>query len=207
MSDTITVTKRTETGSLRMKRLRQTGLVPAVMYGHGEGTVLLTAPAKEIFKVVEAGSAIVKLSGDATGSAQIKEVQWDALGDSVLHLDLARIDENEKVEVDVQLQLHGECPGEKDGGVVKLLQKQITILCPANLVPDQLLVEVGEVQLDETVSASSIVLPNGAELAGNPDDTILTCAKPSVKAEPEEDDAAPAAEGEGEAAPAAEGDA
>ena len=133
-----------------MKRLRQTGLVPAVMYGHGEGTVLLTAPAKEIFKVVEAGSAIIKLSGDATGSAQIKEVQWDALGDSVLHLDLARIDENEQVEVDVQLKLHGECPGEKDGGVAKLLQKQITILCPANLVPDELLVEVGEVQLDDT---------------------------------------------------------
>ena len=194
-----------------MKRLRQTGLVPAVMYGHGEGTVLLTAPAKEIFKVVEAGSAIIKLSGDATGSAQIKEVQWDALGDSVLHLDLARIDENEQVEVDVQLKLHGECPGEKDGGVAKLLQKQITILCPANLVPDELLVEVGEVQLDDTVSASAIVLPNGAELAGNADDTILTCAKPTVKAEPEEEDAdAPAAEGEGEgeggdAAPAAEG--
>jgi len=190
-----------------MKRLRQTGLVPAVMYGHGEGTVLLTAPAKEIFKVVEAGSAIIKLSGDATGSAQIKEVQWDALGDSVLHLDLARIDENEKVEVDVQLKLHGECPGEKDGGVVKLLQKQITILCPANLVPDELLVEVGEVNLDDTVSASDIVLPEGAEFAGNPDDTILTCAKPTAKAEPEEDDAAPAAEGEGDAAPAEGGDA
>lgn len=205
MSDTITVTKRTETGSLRMKRLRQTGLVPAVMYGHGEGTVLLTAPAKEIFKVVEAGSAIVKLSGDATGSAQIKEVQWDALGDNVVHLDLARIDENEKVEVDVQLKLHGECPGEKDGGVIKLLQKQITIFCPANLVPDQLLVEVGEVQLDDTVSVSDIVLPEGAEFAGNPDDTLLTCAKPTVKEEPEEDAAAPAEEGE--AAAPAEGDA
>ena len=60
-------------------------------------------------------------------------------------------------------------------------------------------------QLDDTVSASAIVLPNGAEIAGNPDDTILTCAKPTVKAEPEEEDAAPAAEGEGEAAPAAEG--
>ena len=193
-----------------MRRLRKTGQVPAVMYGHGEGTVLLTAAAKDIFKVVEAGSAIVKLSGDATGSAQIKEVQWDAFGDNVVHLDLARIDENEKVEVDVQLQLHGECPGEKDGGVCKLLQKQITILCPANLVPDTLLVEVGELQLDETVSANDIVLPNGAELAGNPDDTILTCAKPSVKAEPEEDDAAAPAEGEGdggEAAPAEGGDA
>ena len=189
-----------------MKRLRQTGLVPAVMYGHGEGTVLLTAPAKEIFKVVEAGSAIVKLSGDASGSAQIKEVQWDAFGDTVLHLDLARIDENEKVEVDVQLKLHGECPGQKDGGIVKLLQKQITILCPANLVPDELLVEVGEVKINDSVSASSIVLPEGAEFAGNPDDTILTCAEASTKAEPEEDDAAPAGEGDGEAAPA-EGDA
>ncbi len=162
-----------------MRRLRQTGLVPAVMYGHGEGTVLLTAPAKEIFKVVEAGSAIVQLSGDETGSAQIKEIQWDAFGDNVMHLDLARIDANEKVEVDVQLQLHGECPGEKDGGVVNLLQKQIAILCPANVVPDVLQVEVGELQVDATVSANAIVLPAGAELAGHPEDTIVTCVKPT----------------------------
>ena len=177
-----------------MRRLRKSGSVPAVLYGHGEGTVLLTAPAKEISKVVEAGSAIVKLSGDENGSAQIKEVQWDALGDTVLHLDLARIDANEKVEVDVLLNLHGEAPGEKDGGVVKLLQKKITILCPASAVPDTLSVEVGELQLDGIISARDVELPNGAELAGNLDDTIVTCAEPSGGAGDEEEPAADAGE-------------
>ena len=196
MSDTITVKKRNETGSLRMKRMRQTGQIPAVLYGHGEGTVMLSALGKEVDKVVEAGHQIIQLTGDEAGSALIKDVQWDAFGDTVLHLDFARIDANEKVEVHLQLRLHGEAPGEKDGGVVQVLQHEIVILCPANKVPENIVVEVGELELDGVISASDLKLPEGAELTGNPDDTIATCAEPTevveVEADAEADAEAPA---------------
>jgi len=175
-----------------MKRLRQSGKIPAVLYGHGEGTVMLTASEKEINKMIDIGSHIVDLAGEVTGTVLVKEVQWDALGSNVLHLDLARVDANEKVEVTLQVELHGEAPGLKNGGVVSLVQKEVTILCPVSAVPDNLVCEVGALELDGVISASDLSLPNGAELAGSPDETIASCQEPKA--------AAPAEEEEGDAA-------
>ncbi|MDB4767012.1 50S ribosomal protein L25 [bacterium] len=174
----LTVEKRNETGTLRMRRLRQTGKIPAVLYGHGEGTVMLTAPEKEINKMIDKESHIVDLAGEVTGTALVKDVQWDALGSNVLHLDLARVDADEKVEVNLQIELHGEAPGVKNGGVVMLVQHDITILCPVSGVPDHIICEVGELELDAVISAGDLKLPEGAELTGSPEETIASCQEP-----------------------------
>ena len=174
----LTVEKRNETGTLRMRRLRKTGKVPAVLYGHGEGTVMLTATEKEINKMIDQESHIVDLAGEVTGTALVKDVQWDALGSNVLHLDLARVDADEKVEVNLQIELHGEAPGVKNGGVVLLVQHDITILCPVSGVPDHIICEVGELELDAVVSAGDLKLPENAELTGSPDETIASCQEP-----------------------------
>jgi len=161
-----------------MKRLRQSGKIPAVLYGHGEGTVMLTASEKQINKMIDAGSHIVELAGEVTGTALVKDVQWDALGSYVLHLDLARVDANELVEVTLQVELHGEAPGLKNGGVVTLVQHDLTILCPVSAVPDSIVCEVGELELDGVVSASDLELPKGAELTGSAEETIASCQEP-----------------------------
>lgn len=171
-----------------MKRLRQTGKIPAVLYGHGEGTVMLTASEKEINKMIDHGSHIVDLAGEVTGTALVKDVQWDALGSNVLHIDLTRVDADEKVEVTLQIELHGEAPGLKNGGVVSLVQHDLTILCPVSNVPDNIVCEVGELELDGVVSAGDLELPKGAELTGSPDETIASCQEPMEEAAPEEDE-------------------
>ncbi len=173
-----------------MKRLRQTGKIPAVLYGHGEGTVMLTASEKEINKMIDQGSHIVNLDGEVSGTVLVKEVQWDALGSNVLHVDLARVDANEKVEVTLQIVLHGEAPGEKDGGVVKLVENEVTILCSVSAVPDNIVCEVGELALDGVVSAGDLQLPEGAELTGSPDETIASCQEPQEQTSEASDDGA-----------------
>lgn len=179
-----------------MKRLRQTGKIPAVLYGHGEGTVMLTTSEKEINKMIDIGSHIVALEGEVTGTAQVKEVQWDALGSNVLHLDLARVDENEKVEVTLQVELHGEAPGTKDGGVVKLVRKAVSIQCPVSAIPDKIVCEIGELQLDGVISAGDLELPNGAELTNSPDQTIASCSEPKAESSADADEATEGAEPE-----------
>jgi large subunit ribosomal protein L25 len=165
-----------------MRRLRQAGKIPAVLYGHGEGTVMLTASEKEINKMIDIGSHIVDLDGEVTGTALVKDVQWDALGSNVLHIDLARVDANEKVEVTLQVELHGEAPGVKDGGVVQLVQHDVTILCPVSAVPDTIICEVGDLQLNAVISAGDLQLPKGAELASAADETIASCQEPQEQA-------------------------
>ena len=186
-----------------MKRLRQSGKIPAVLYGHGEGTVMLTASEKEINKMIDQGSHIVALDGEVTGTVLVKEVQWDAFGSNVLHVDLARVDADEKVEVTLQVVLHGEAPGVKDGGVVSLVRKEVLILCPVVSVPENIVCEISGLQLDGVISAGDLELPKGAELVRSADQTIVSCQEPqkggSNDAEAGEEGAEPEVIGEDKA--------
>ena len=88
MAETLNVIARGETGSARMRRLRQTGQVPAILYGHGEANVNLAVPSKELFSAVKHGGKLVSLKGAVSDSALIRNVQWDVWGKEIVHLDI-----------------------------------------------------------------------------------------------------------------------
>ena len=188
MADLLNVEARDTTGTLRMKRLRKSGKIPAVLYGHGEECVSLTLAKKEIDRVVGHGGHIVELKGAVSEGALIKEVQWDAFGSSILHVDLTRINATEKVEVTLPVELKGDAPGAKNGGVVSHLLHELTIVCPANQVVDMLTLKINDLELDQSLTAADVELPAGAELAGEATDVIVTCNAPTVAAGEADDD-------------------
>ena len=190
MADLLNVEARDTTGTLRIRRLRKSGKIPAVLYGHGEGTVSLTLLRKEIDKIVGHGGHIVELKGAVSEGALIKDIQWDAFGSSILHVDLTRIDPNEKVEVTLPLALKGDAPGTHNGGVVQHLMHELTIICPANKVVDSLELKINDLELDKTLTAGDVELPEGAELAGEPNEVVASCSVPTVVAEPEAEEGA-----------------
>ena len=166
-----------------MKRLRQAGKIPAVLYGHGEGTASLTVPENELSRVIDHGSHIVELKGAANESALIKDVQWDAFGIKVLHVDLTRVDATELVEVTIPIELRGDATGTHHGGVVNFHQHQIAILCPANIVPDKIELRISDLDVDQMMDAGKIPLPVGAKLAEAETTPIVSCALPTEQAE------------------------
>lgn len=175
MSDTISVEKRETTGTLRIRRMRDTGLIPAVLYGHGKDTIMLSVNGKDLNNAIRLGHHVIKLSGAASGSALIKEVQWDALGVDILHLDFARIDEAEAVTVTLPVELKGNAPGTKSGGTLRYLAHELEITCPANVLPDKLEVSINHLELDQSITAGQITLPSGAFLTGPPDEIVCQC--------------------------------
>ena len=177
MADTLNVEKREETGSLRMKRLRQTGKIPAVLYGHGKGTEMLCVLEKELTKAIDHGSHVVQLQGAATESALIKAVQWDAFGIKIVHLDLTRVDATEAVEVTLPIELRGDAAGTHHGGVVNFLKHHVSIMCPANLVPEKIELKIANLDLDQVIDASQLVLPEGASLAEAGTTQIVSCTR------------------------------
>ena len=179
MTDSLNVAERKETGSLRMKRLRQTGQVPAVLYGHGEDTVMLSVKLSEINKFIEHGTHVVDLTGAVKDSALIKAVQWDAFGSNVIHLDLARVSATEVVEVTLGIELKGECPGTHEGGLVNFSKHEIVIACPARSLPDKLYLKINDLHLDQTLTAGEVPLPEGATLVTAPEEPIVSCALPT----------------------------
>ena len=81
------------------------------------------------------GSRLVDLTGAVSESAFIRELQWDTWGTSVVHVDFTRISADELVKVVVAIELRGEAPGVKEGGVVDQLVHQIEVECPAGASP------------------------------------------------------------------------
>lgn len=159
-----------------MKRLRQTGQIPAVLYGHGEAGMMLSVSEKDLSKAINTGSYIVDLKGDANESALIKEVQWDAFGMKVLHLDLTRVDANEAVEVTLPIELKGDAVGTRQGGTLNFHQQEITILCPANKLPDKIELKIGDLDVNKSITAGEIPLPDGATLAEAATTPIISCS-------------------------------
>src|SRR5690349_13770510 len=129
-SISVTAKPRPELGSRRNKRLRDAGFVPGVIYGHKEAVVPVTLPKKELVGHLNHGTHVFNLAMDGKNeTVLVKDVQFDHLGIEVLHVDFARVDLNERVEVTVPLILKGEPKGEKEGGVLQQILADLEIEC------------------------------------------------------------------------------
>jgi large subunit ribosomal protein L25 len=193
MADVLNVSLRTELGTKAVRRLRKAGQTPAVLYGHGEANVNLAIPAHEIRAVLRHGSQMVTLAGAVTEKALLKDVQWDTFSTHPLHVDLTRVSEQERVTVTVPLDLRGEAPGAKKGGVVDHLIYELEIECPAGQIPERLWINLNDLELGESIQADSVVLPDNVTLL-TPESTVVAhCQTMGVVEEEEEEAPAPGA--------------
>lgn len=193
MAETLQAESRDLHGKRNAKRLRAGGKVPAVLYGHGQKTVSLVLPAEQITAAVRHGSRVVKLKGAATDSALIRELQYDTFGLEILHVDLARVSEHERVRVEVPLEVRGQAAGLKEGGVVEHLIHTIEIECPVSSIPEKIVINVANLKLDDSMTVSQATLPEGAKIVSGGDEIAVHCIKP--KSEEEEGAAEAGAEG------------
>jgi len=161
MIQILEVVKREAQGSWNVGKLRATGYVPAILYGHGEENVCLSIRREAVAMLIKHGSKLVSLTGSIKDTALIRDVQWDTFGSYVIHLDLARVSQTETVDVTLPIQLHGEIAS-AGGGQLRFVTHEITISCPASSIPDHLTVEIGGLQLGASIHVSEVKLPAGA---------------------------------------------
>ncbi len=107
-TEVLNVAERTVRGTAQAKKLRRAGEIPAVLYGHGEGTLSLSLKASELGAALRHNVLLVQLQGAANETALLTDVQWDALGSNVLHVDMTRVRADEVVDVEVAIVLRGE---------------------------------------------------------------------------------------------------
>jgi large subunit ribosomal protein L25 len=191
MAETLKVTMRDSRGKREARRLRRAGSIPAVLYGHGEANHSLAVTAEELATVVRHGGRVVELTGAVQEKALIREMQWDAYGVAVLHVDFARVSEHERIEVKVKVELRGQAPGIKEGGLVEQLVHEVEIECEALSIPDKLELNVSELAIDGQLSAADLKLPPGVILVSDAEAVLAQCVKPRE----EEEALAPAAGG------------
>jgi large subunit ribosomal protein L25 len=164
MSDVLHVEVRQQRGSRAARKLRETGRIPAVLYGHGEDNVAITVPHEELEAAVRHRTHLVNLEGGLTESALIQSIQWDTFGAEILHADFYRVRKGEKHEAVVAIQLRGEAPGAKEGGVVQQVLHEVEIMCPVESIPDVFEISVNDLHLHQQITAGQLKLPEGASL-------------------------------------------
>lgn len=172
MTDVIQVTKRESMGTTATRRLRAGGHVPAVLYGHGEANEHLAIPIVQVKGLLRHRSKMVQLAGAVSETAVVSDMQWDPLGIEVLHLDLVRVNLQEKIEVTVPVHLHGEAVGTREGGMLLENTHQVDIRCPAGKIPESLVLDINHLHVGQKATASQLQLPESVELLTSGDVVI-----------------------------------
>ncbi len=206
MSDTLDVTLRKDIGSRAARRLRKEGRVPAILYGHGEKSVGLATSRDAVLAMVRHGSRFVELVGAVKTAAVVRELQWDTFGIEPVHVDFLRVSKTDRVKVKVPIDMKGECPGQRAGGVLNLVMHELEIECTADAIPDHIHAQIGHLELGHSIKVHDQQLPPGARALSAGDETVVSCLLPAKKGE----EAAPAAAVEPEVIgrkPAEEGEA
>ena len=180
-TEVINASKRESRGKRRNRRMREDGQIPAVLYGHGQESVVLAVSSADMELALRHRAHLVELKGDVNESALLKEVQWDAFGNEVLHVDFTRVDATEAVSVTLQVKVRGDAPGSHHGGVVEQSVRELEIECPANAIPEELTVSINELNLGDSIKAGQVELPAGATLTGDADAVVVACVEPSAE--------------------------
>jgi len=171
-------------GSRRAERLRQQDKVPAILYGHKEDTVSIMVDKKPLTEAIRHGARVVDLQTDrGVEKTQIVEVQWDYLGKEILHVDFKRVSADERIEVEVPVELKGIAPGVAEGGLLDQPLHVLRIECPAVSVPDVVRVNINELHLGAAIHIKDLKLPENVKALEEPDAIVVHVTQPY--AEPE----------------------
>lgn len=159
---TLSATLRDERGSNAMGRLRSAGQVPAVVYGDGMETAMISVGAIELERVCDHPHIIVlDVTGEATHNVLIKDIQRDPLRGTIRHADFLSVDMSKPVMAEIPLVPDGDAKGTHRGGDLDQAAREITVQClPADL-PEEIHVDVSGLDLGQSMSLGEVPLPEG----------------------------------------------
>ncbi len=189
------VEKRTKFGTAEARRLRKKGLVPGNVYGHEMEPMAVATSSEAVNSAVYGGHKVVDLEVDgATEKAMFQDVQWNTFSTEILHFDLLRVDANERVTIDVSLELKGISPGVVAGGVLTHPTREITIECLVFDIPESIPVRIGHLELDTAITVADLQIPDGVKVHTDPETLIVQVTTPEevTDADDELADAGPA---------------
>jgi large subunit ribosomal protein L25 len=184
---------RTLGGRHANDRLRRQGLVPAVIYGHGKDPEYVSLSRHDIELALAHLQHVVQLKvGGREQQYLIKDVQYDHLQKTPIHVDLMRVDPNERVRVKVAIELRGTPAGTLKGGTLVQVLAEAEIECLLLKIPESIRARVDHLELNDALHVRDIEVPPDVKILHSPDDIVAVVHPPRATATPEAEAAAPA---------------
>ena len=199
-------TKRENLSSGSNNKLRAKGLIPAILYGGKDKNQNISVSKKEISNIINSEtflSKVLELDIDGKKEKVIpRDVAYHVVSEEPMHIDFMRIVSGKKIilEIPVKFINHPDSPGLKRGGVLNIVRRKVELKCPAESIPDEIVVDLAGTDIGTSIKISSVKLPeNVIPTITDRDFVVATVAAPTVIKEPEkpaEETPAEGAEGE-----------
>ena len=185
------VIRSTKTKS-ELNKLRSEGFVPGILYGDVEKNINLSVKKSTLdhfLKTTNFKSKVVKITLDGKEYQVLpRDIDFDNISNQPIHVDFQKLSANTKVIVWIPVKFLNEetCPGLKMGGVLNIVRRKVELDCPADKIPSELIVDLANREIGESIHISAINLPEGVvPTIKDRDFTIATVAAPTVVKEPE----------------------
>ena len=199
--------KRESTSSGSNNKLRSDGLIPAILYGGKNPNQNISIQLKEIKNIINSDTFLSKvLEIEIEGKKEKvipRDVAFNVVSEEPIHIDFMRIVTGKKIilEIPVKFINHPESPGLKRGGVLNIVRRKVELKCPAENIPNEIVVDLTGTDIGTSIKISSVKLEsNVVPTITDRDFVIATVASPTVIKEPEKpaegDAATEGAEGE-----------
>lgn len=144
--------KRTTKGSKAARKLRETGQIPAILYGHKEDNIMLSLKDTDFMRLLQTRTRMIWLAFEnKKESALIKDVQHDNLSDGIIHVDFSRINLDERIKLRVFIEVYGDPIGVKEGGVLTHALKEVEIECLPAIIPEKIKVNISSLGLGKAL--------------------------------------------------------
>jgi large subunit ribosomal protein L25 len=177
--------ERSERGKNAARRLRASGMVPAVLYGDGSGaggTTALAVPDRVVDYTLHhlGDNALYDIDlGSGGSTARIVDVQRDPVTGRLVHVDFAPVNMRERIEVTVPLHVAGEAPGAEEGGVLQQVAYEVQIESLPGDIPQELTIDVSSLSMGENLTLADVMLPEGVTLISDPEEVAVTVTVPT----------------------------
>ena len=206
-------TKRESVTSGDTNKLRERGFIPAILYGGKDPNAKISIDKKSVKGILNSESflsKVVELDVDGNKQKAIpREVAYNVISDEPIHIDFMRVVAGAKIALEIPVRFinHIDCPGLKVGGVLNIVRRKVELKCPADNIPEEIIIDLAGLEIGSSIKISFVKLPeNVTPTITDRDFVIATVAAPTVIKEPEKPVEGAVEGAEGEAATAAADD-
>ena len=192
-------TVRAGTGKGAARQARRDGLVPGVVYGGGQDPIAINIPFNYLLTRLRKGGFMatlqnLKIEGHDDVRVICRDVQRHVVKDLPTHVDFMRLKRTTTINLFIPVEFinEDECPGIKRGGLLSVVRPEIELNVLAGNIPDALTVDLTGLEVGDTITISSIKLPEGAKATIDRDFVVGNISAPSSLRSAGDDDEAEA---------------
>ena len=184
--------KRDTNTSGSIKKLREKGFIPAILYGGKDTNQKISIQKKDLKNIIDSDTFLSKvLELDIDGKKEKvlpRDVAFHVVSEEPIHIDFMRVMAGKKIVIEVPVNFinHSESPGLKRGGVLNIVRRKVELKCPGESIPDEIVIDLTGTDIGTSIKISFVKLPeNVLPTITDRDFVIATVAAPTVMKEPE----------------------